>query len=70
LEASLPPDRRLDEGLAEGPLKTLEVPSLDDLDDEDPEIHDCQFIGSFNWTKKTHPTIIVPGKWKEPPINL
>ncbi|KAJ3573991.1 hypothetical protein NP233_g2061 [Leucocoprinus birnbaumii] len=73
LEPSLPPDRRLNEGLNER-LQTLEVPSLDDLDEvDDPEIKDCQFIGSYNWTKKTHPTIIVPGKWQEllaPPYTV
>ncbi|KXN88305.1 hypothetical protein AN958_07764 [Leucoagaricus sp. SymC.cos] len=60
-ESSLPPDRRLNEGLSEEPLKTLEVPLLDGLDDVDPRIEDCQFIGSYSWTKRTHPTIIIPG---------
>lgn len=62
LESTLPPDRRLNEDLVEDSLETLEVPSLDDLGEDDSGITDCQFIGSYSWTKRTHPTIIVPGK--------
>lgn len=61
LESSVPPDRRLDEGLYSDPLSTLEVPSVDGPDDKEPKIEDCQLIGSYNWTKKPNPTIIVPG---------
>jgi len=61
------PDRRLHEGLAEECLKTLKVPLLDELIDEelideDPKIENCQLIGSYNWTKRSNATIIVPGK--------
>ncbi|KAF9452960.1 hypothetical protein P691DRAFT_802815 [Macrolepiota fuliginosa MF-IS2] len=71
LESSLPPDRRLNEGLSDDCSKALEVPTLGDLDDEDPEIEDCQLIGSYNWTKRPNPTIIVPGsppEWTNRPL--
>lgn len=61
LQSSLPPDRQLHEGLRDDRLTSLQVPSLDDLDDEDPKIENCQLIGSYNWTKRHDPTIIVPG---------
>lgn len=56
------PDRRIHDGLAEECLKTLQVPFSNELMDEDPKITDCQLIGSYNWTKRPHATIIVPGK--------
>jgi hypothetical protein len=62
LQSSLPPDRNLHEGLDDERLEILEVPSLDDLGDEDAKIEDCELIGSYNWTKQHDPTIIVPGR--------
>jgi len=56
------PDRRIQDGLAEECLKTIEVPLSNELMGEDPKIKDCQLIGSYNWTKRPHATIIVPGK--------
>lgn len=56
------PDRRIHDGLTEERLKILQVPLSNELMNEDPKIKDCQLIGSYNWTKRPHATIIVPGK--------
>ncbi|TFK27639.1 hypothetical protein FA15DRAFT_144931 [Coprinopsis marcescibilis] len=56
----LPPDRDIHEGLKEESLSTIDKPSAT-KSDEDIRIKDCQYIGSYSWTDRETPTIIVPG---------
>ena len=57
---TLPPDRDLLEGLKSNVLSELSVP-IAAHEDDDIRIKDCQFIGSYSWTNRESPTIIVPG---------
>lgn len=50
------------EGLHTTPLQTITIPLPGD-EDEDIKITDYNFIGSYNWTNNTTPTIIVPGMY-------
>ncbi|KAJ7480636.1 hypothetical protein FB451DRAFT_1238102 [Mycena latifolia] len=56
----LPPDRDIMNGLHPEPLQTLRVPAISS-GAKDVVITNLQSIGSYNWTKATSPTIIVPG---------
>lgn len=58
----LSPDRDLMEGLKEDVVSKVAVPTVED-DDEDVSVKDCQFIGSYSWTNRDSPTIIVPGEY-------
>ena len=59
---TLPPDRDIMEGLHTTPLQTITIPLPGD-EDGDIKITDYDFIGSYNWTNNTTPTIIVPGMY-------
>ncbi|EAU85879.2 hypothetical protein CC1G_02902 [Coprinopsis cinerea okayama7 len=59
LEA-LPPDREISEGLKDDVIAKIEVPQVE-ADDENVSVKDCQYIGSYSWTDRETPTIIVPG---------
>ncbi|KAJ7149223.1 hypothetical protein C8R43DRAFT_1007511 [Mycena crocata] len=56
----LPPDRDIMEGLRPTPLKNLTVPTITSSA-KNVAATDLESIGSYNWTKATSPTIIVPG---------
>jgi hypothetical protein len=58
---TLAPDRDLFEGLKESVLTTVEPPLIAD-DNDEVRIKDCQYIGSYSWTNRESPTIIVPGE--------
>jgi len=59
-QESLPPDLNIMDGLIKTPLKSVSIP-VDDPDQDDVVVKDCTYIGSYNWTKRETPTIIVPG---------
>ncbi|KZT12263.1 uncharacterized protein LAESUDRAFT_809076 [Laetiporus sulphureus 93-53] len=62
----LPPDRELDDGLEKKPIKTLSKPT--DSSGKDIVIKQLEYLGSYNWTNETKPTILVPGspaQWRD-----
>jgi hypothetical protein len=58
----LPPDRDLFEGLSKTPLlqDKISIPKPDE-EQEDVNIKDYAYIGSYNWMKGDTPIILVPG---------
>lgn len=56
----LPGDRDILGGLSATPLQTISNPSTQSSDQE-VEITDLHYAGSYDWVDKTTPTIIVPG---------
>jgi hypothetical protein len=58
----LPPDRDLFEGLSKIPLlqDKISIPKPDE-EQEDVNIKDYAYIGSYNWMKGDTPIILVPG---------
>lgn len=57
---SLPPDRDIFEGLQPTPVQAFErIPA--DLADDDVNIQDLEYVGSYSWTGCDTPTVIVPG---------
>ncbi|KAA1472258.1 hypothetical protein DENSPDRAFT_777962 [Dentipellis sp. KUC8613] len=72
---NVPPDRDITEDLVTSlPVEILTPPVIDG-DIKTADIRNVQYIGSYNWTDSTLPTIIVPGSppvWKDPsmPIKL
>ncbi|KAJ7752581.1 hypothetical protein B0H16DRAFT_1373209, partial [Mycena metata] len=70
----LPPERDIMEGLHPTPLQTLAIPTITN-DAKDVVVSNLESIGSYNWTKASSPTIIVPGsppEWqnKAPPYQV
>ncbi|KAJ7046383.1 hypothetical protein C8F04DRAFT_1064120 [Mycena alexandri] len=70
----LPPERDIMEGLHPTPLQTIAVPAITS-DADNVVINNLESIGSYNWTKASSPTIIVPGsppEWqnKAPPYQV
>ncbi|KAJ7119734.1 hypothetical protein C8R44DRAFT_672654 [Mycena epipterygia] len=70
----LPPDRDILEGLRPTPLQTLAIPKTTSAA-QNVTITDLESIGSYNWTKASSPTIVVPGsppEWqnKAPPYQV
>ncbi|KAF8964248.1 hypothetical protein BDZ97DRAFT_1817182 [Flammula alnicola] len=63
-QESLPPDLDIMEGLNEVALQSISVPEVDESQ-EDVQITDCKYVGSYNWLKRDTPTILVPGS---PPL--
>ncbi|KAH9919325.1 uncharacterized protein B0H18DRAFT_1096175 [Fomitopsis serialis] len=61
--SSLPPERTLSEGLSSTPVKTIAKPAT--TSGKVIAIKQFEYIGSFNWTNSSKPTIIVPGS---PPL--
>jgi hypothetical protein len=59
---SLPPDRDIMQGLFQTSLQTVSKPAADSADKQ-VEISNLQYVGSYNWTDSTSPTIIVPGQY-------
>ncbi|KIM43046.1 hypothetical protein M413DRAFT_443856 [Hebeloma cylindrosporum] len=73
-QESLPHDLDIMDGLMMTPLKTIPVPD-EDPDQDDVVVKDYTYIGSYNWTKRDSPTIIVPGSprlWQNraPPYTI
>ncbi|KAH9480395.1 hypothetical protein JR316_0006993 [Psilocybe cubensis] len=66
----LPPDRDIMEGLVDTPLSPISVPDIDS-DQEEIQVTDCSFIGSYSWLKGDSPAILVPGSpplWQNRPV--
>lgn len=59
--SSLPPERSLIEGLNPNPVKTLARPTPQEVSDKVVAVRNLNYIGSFNWTNATKPTVIIPG---------
>ncbi|TFY79676.1 hypothetical protein EWM64_g4340 [Hericium alpestre] len=59
----IPHDRNMDEGLlTDRPLETLSRPQTEAAATEDEvDIQNMTFLGSYNWVDSEEPTIIVPG---------
>ncbi|PCH40483.1 hypothetical protein WOLCODRAFT_98991 [Wolfiporia cocos MD-104 SS10] len=63
---SLPPDRDIMDGLSRSPIRTLSKPEEDQ--GKAIVIKNFQYVGSYNWTDSTKPTIIIPGsppEWRD-----
>lgn len=60
---SLPPDLDIMDEVYQTPLQSIDVPEID-VEQEEVQIKDCNYIGSYNWLKKDSSTILVPGKHK------
>ena len=60
---SLPPDLDIMDEINESPLQSIAVPKID-AEQEEVQVKDCKYIGSYNWLKKDSPTILVPGIYK------
>lgn len=61
------PKRDITDGLTGSPISTLTVPAADE---GVVAIKDVQYIGSYNWTDNSSPTILVPGSpriWRNKP---
>ncbi len=48
------------QGLKDKPLQSISIPP-DVLRAESLEITETRYLGSYNWTSRTTPTILVPG---------
>lgn len=59
--SSLPPERSLTEGLHPIPVKTLARPTSQQISNNVVAVKNLEYIGSFNWTNATKPTVIIPG---------
>lgn len=55
-------------GLKEVPLETVPVPLS--VDDPNVTISETTFLGSYNWTARSIPTIVVPGAQQQPWLIL
>jgi len=56
----LPGDRDIMQGLSQTSLQTI-VRILPQENDPEVTVTDVEYIGSYNWTNRDTPTIIVPG---------
>ncbi|KAF8158456.1 hypothetical protein B0H34DRAFT_789326 [Crassisporium funariophilum] len=70
----LAPDRDMMDGLVEVALQAIAIPEADE-EQENVQITDCTYIGSYNWMKRESPTILVPGsppQWlnRSPPYTI
>lgn len=59
--SSLPPERSLTEGLHPIPIKTVARPTSQQASKNVIAVRNLEYIGSFNWTNATKPTVIIPG---------
>ncbi|KZT69562.1 hypothetical protein DAEQUDRAFT_690723 [Daedalea quercina L-15889] len=57
--SSLPPERNLTEDLQSAPIKTIAKPET--TSGRVIAVERLEYIGSFNWSEASKPTIIVPG---------
>ena len=52
------------QGLKDTPLQSIPIPS-DVQRAESLEITETTYLGSYNWTSRDTPTILVPGMWRD-----